>query len=413
MKTHLSAHAARLLAVSSLACSAVAAGEGSFQLLGSTGLYPSGVSADGSVVVGYNTSSFWYWTNDQGLVSIGGVTPSSGGAGSADVSTDGTRIGYTVLNPANNKTEAAFYDRATGATTLAGNFGFSCDLAGTSCWGLSGDGTTIVGLAWHNLCGARAFKSSSAGGLVDLGSLVPGASSRANACSGDGSIIAGWQDSAQGARQAAYWKNGVEKLILSSTGQPLGEAGVVSDDGTWILGLGASANSFLAWRWSEATGYLALPPTPITGFRGYPTGISDDGSRILMFYRTPFPPPTGGEGYLWINGTLNSLETLAASEGVAIPTGVRMALPLAISADGYTVVGTARTPTGIQGFILDLPRPAACTGDLNGDATVGAKDMAALLSSWGSAGGAADLDGDGIVGATDLAALLAAWGQCP
>lgn len=385
---------------------------GALYLLGAEGLTPSGVSANGSVVVGYNPSQFWYWTSDQGIIGIGGISPSSGGAGSADVSSNGTRIGYTVLNPANGKTEAAFYDIATSTSTLAGNFGFSCDVSATSCWGMSGDGNTIVGLGWHNLCAARGFKSSAAGGLVDLGTLVPGSPSRANACSSDASVIAGWQDSQQGARQATYWKNGQQKLIFGPNGQTLGEAGVVSSDGEWILGLGASTNNFLGWRWSETTGYVALPASPIAGFRAFPTGISDDHSRILLFYRTQFPPATAGEGYMIVDGVLKSLEVLAAENGIVVPAGVRMSLPLAISGDGYTVVGSCRSPAGVQGFILDLPRPAPCVADLNGDGTVSSQDVAFLLSAWGGSG-SADLDGDGVVASSDVAVLLSSWGACP
>lgn len=47
--------------------------------------------------------------------------------------------------------------------------------------------------------------------------------------------------------------------------------------------------------------------------------------------------------------------------------------------------------------------------DLDGDGSVGAQDLAVLLSAWGSKGGPADLDGNGVVGAPDLARLLAAW----
>jgi uncharacterized membrane protein len=408
---HLAAVA--LIAGLSLNAAVEAGGStGALHLLGANGLTPSGVSANGAVVTGYNSSQFWYWTAEQGLVFIGGLSPSVGGAGGADISNNGSRIGYTVLNPVTGKTEAAFYEVATGATTLAGNFGFSCDLSATSCWGMSGDGNTIVGLGWHNLCAARGFKSTSGGAPIDLGTLVAGSSSRANACSGDASVIVGWQDSTQGARQATYWKNGQQKLIFGPAGVTLGEAGVVSNNGQWILGLGASTNNFLAWRWSETTGYIALPTSPIAGFRGFPTGISDDASRILIFYRTQFPPATAGEGYLWIDGTLHSLEVLAAANGVTIPTGVRLALPLAISADGYTVVGSCRSPTGVQGFILDLPRPAPCPADLNGDHVVSSFDITFMLSAWGGSG-AADLDGDGIVASADLTILLSAWGACP
>jgi len=397
---------------SSVASTALAGG-GTLHLLGSTGLTPSGVSANGAVVAGYNTAGFWYWTSEQGLIPIGGISPSAGGAGSADVSDNGSRIGYTVINPSTGKTEGAFYEVASGATTRVGSFGFSCDLAATSCWGISGDGNTMVGLGWHNGCGARAYRFQTGGSLVDLGSLVAGAPSRANACSGDGSVIAGWQDTAVGERLAAYWKNGVEKFIFTQTGQSLGEAGVVSGNGQWILGLGLPSNNNLAWRWSETTGYLALPASPIAGFRGYPTGISNDGTRIALFYRTPFPPATGGEGYLWVDGALQSLEALAAQAGITVPTGVRMALPLAISADGYTIVGSARTPQGVQGFILDLPRPASCPADLNGDGQVASQDIAVLLSAWGTGAGPADLNGDGTVASQDIAVLLSAWGACP
>lgn len=403
-------------AISCAICSASTAlaggGTGALHLLGTAGLTPSGVSANGAVVTGYNGSAFWYWTAQQGLVGIGGISPSAGGAGSACISSDGSRIGYTILNPATTKTEAAFYEVETGITTNAGNFGFSCDLSATSCWGMSGDGNTIVGLGWHNLCAARGFKSSSAGGLVDLGTMVSGASSRANACSQNASVIAGWQDSAQGARQATYWKNGVQKLIFGPGGSTLGEAGVVSSDGQWILGLGVSTNNFLGWRWSETAGYIPLPASPIPNFRAFPTGISDDHSRILLFYRTQFPPATGGEGYLIVDGVLKSLEVLAAENGVMIPTGVRLALPLAISGDGYTIVGSCRSTAGAQGFILDLPRPAPCVADLNGDGVVSSPDVAFLLSAWGTAG-PGDLDGDGVVGSPDVAFLLSAWGACP
>ncbi len=53
----------------------------------------------------------------------------------------------------------------------------------------------------------------------------------------------------------------------------------------------------------------------------------------------------------------------------------------------------------------------ACDGDLNGDNTVNAQDIAQLLSAWG--GNAGDINGDGMTDAADLAALLGSWGECP
>jgi hypothetical protein len=55
-----------------------------------------------------------------------------------------------------------------------------------------------------------------------------------------------------------------------------------------------------------------------------------------------------------------------------------------------------------------LPDPVVL-GDLDGDGSVGASDIAILLNGWGSAG-AADLNGDGVVNGADLATLLSNWG---
>lgn len=393
-------------------------GSGSFTLLGAEGLTPSGASADGRVVVGYNGSGFWYWTTGTGLIPIGGISPSNGGAGSAGVSDDGARMGYTVINPDTGKTEGAFYEIATGATTRIGNFGFSCDLSATSCWGVSGDGASMVGLGWHNQCGARAYRYSASGGLVDLGSSFAGYSSRANACSQDARMIVGWQDSPTGGRQASIWRDGEQRLLTTASGAAIGEAGAVSADGTWVVGLGSSANAFRGWRWSASSGTIDLPASPIPSLpRAFPTGVSADGSRILLFYRTQFPPATGGEGYLWIAGTLVPLEVLAAQNGISLTPDIRMALPLGMSRDGYTIVGTARTSSGVQGFILDLPRPEPpCNGDIDGDGAVGGLDLTALLAAWGLCGAGAcagDLNADGQVSGLDLTVILSAWGNCP
>jgi hypothetical protein len=57
---------------------------------------------------------------------------------------------------------------------------------------------------------------------------------------------------------------------------------------------------------------------------------------------------------------------------------------------------------------------AACTGDLDGDGTVGGSDLGTLLGQWGAcAGCSCDFSGDGDVNGTDLGVILGAWGQCP
>ncbi len=53
-----------------------------------------------------------------------------------------------------------------------------------------------------------------------------------------------------------------------------------------------------------------------------------------------------------------------------------------------------------------------CPADFDGNSTVDAADLAALLNGWGSSG-ATDLDGNGVTDAADLASVLNAWGACP
>jgi len=51
-----------------------------------------------------------------------------------------------------------------------------------------------------------------------------------------------------------------------------------------------------------------------------------------------------------------------------------------------------------------------CPADLDGDGSVTAADLSALLGSWGTPGG--DVDGNGNTDAADLSALLGSWGLC-
>jgi hypothetical protein len=117
-----------------------------------------------------------------------------------------------------------------------------------------------------------------------------------------------------------------------------------------------------------------------------------------------------GEGYIWIQGRgYVALEDYAAEFGVTMPDGVRLALPLSISADELTITGTARGPFGTSPFVLDLrPSAGSCLGDLNGDNTVNGADLGILLGAWGTL--AYDLNGDGgPVAGGDLGVLLGNW----
>jgi len=402
------------------ALAATSAHAQSLTLLGPNALYPSAASADGRVVVGTNTVEYWAWTPDGGLVSIGGAAPGNGIGGQAGVSDDGRFACGTSINPVSALAEASRFDFQTQSWTPLGGIGSSSGGEASSGWGISGDGTTVVGLGWISAGSAHAIRWQAATGMVSLGSTVTGRSTRANGCNTDGSVVVGWQDGSTGFRQGAIWRNGVQTLITWPGGAQLGEASACSSDGTVVVGNGVSSNSFQPWRWTAAGGAVSLGPPPTAGWRGASVDVSADGRRVAAFYR-PFPgPATFGQGFLWIEGEgFFNLNTYAASQGITVPAGVVLALPLGISADGYTIVGTARENNVAVGFVLDLPRPTppACPADLNDDGAVNGDDLGILLGAWGTcASGSAcpaDLNDDGAVNGDDLGILLGAWGSCP
>ncbi|MCA9291679.1 MAG: hypothetical protein KDA25_11170 [Phycisphaerales bacterium] len=159
------------------------------------------LSDDGSVVVGWGNSGVteaFRWTEDEGMVGIGFLP----GA---------------ILN-------------------------------GSQAFGVSQDGTHVVGMSWSPT-GIEAFHWSAAGGMAGLGDLPGGSAldfSFAFDVSADGRVIVGLgQDDDGGA--AVIWMDGVihrlqdvleDEYGLVLPGWHLAEAKAVSADGRTIVGIG-------------------------------------------------------------------------------------------------------------------------------------------------------------------------------
>lgn len=339
--------------ISSTSCNA------QLYLLGN-GLTATDVSSNGSIVVGDNGAEHFMWTEVDGVTLIGGVAPGGGYGGQTGINGNGTLITGTRVNPNNNLGELSSYDIASQTWTSHGSLGASSGNSASSAWGVSSDGTTIVGLGWINAGSAHAIKWTNGGGVEDLGSTVPNRSTRANAANDDGSIIAGWQDSASGFRQGAIWTNGVQELITHPNNDPATEVGCLSDDGIWAGGGQGFSNNFQAWKWSQASGIIDIGPAPTSGWRGAITGFSSNGSISVGFYR-PWPAPaTFGRGILHTDsGGLLDLTDYAISLGIDVQ-GAILALPLGISDDGSTVIGITNSGNGFVLRISNFPSNNDC-----------------------------------------------------
>jgi probable HAF family extracellular repeat protein len=248
-----------------------------------------GVSNTGEVA-GYEewTGPFSIWTPEtQAVEFIGGIAPGNGVGGGVTFSLDGNFLSGSAL--ANNKVEMARYDRVTNSWTALGSLGVAMDTARSGGYCISGDGNTVVGNAWKSGGYTHAVAWNPTEGIIDLGTLFAGRSSRANAVNNDASVVVGWQDF-NGPWKSAVWRKNPaggyfpnEYILLDPNGNPndeynqMGECTAVSGDGNWIGGAGDFANDGNAWIWSQSTGVIDLG-TLSPGGRSYVAALSDNGS---------------------------------------------------------------------------------------------------------------------------------------
>lgn len=314
--------------------------------------YPGGVSNNGVVSLSIG-GTVMKWDQINGLMPIGSVSSGNGLSGMASISADGKKISASMDGPVSGAVEMAIYDVDTQVwTPLGGVTTTPMDGELSSGWAISADGKSVVGLGWVGGGNAHAIRWDEEGGLNDMGSIIQGRSSRANAISDDRTTVVGWQDEPDGYRAGAKWVNGVEEFIKDTDGNNVGEASAVSADGKVITG----GNGLFPYVWSETSGYQEIVhPNSGPFFRGASTGISADGEKVIGYYR-PWPgPPMMGEGFIWTEaGGLKNLNEYVASLGIDTK-GIGFNLPLAISRDGKKIAGTGlKDNTTIVAFYIDL-----------------------------------------------------------
>jgi probable HAF family extracellular repeat protein len=249
--------------------------------------------------------------------------------------------------------------------------------------------------------------------------ILPGYSrSEAYGVSADGSVVVGWVSNAAGHWRAFRWVAGVGMqnlgLLSSESGSwnKESEAYGVSADGSIVVGW--SYNDFgrpRALRWTAGSkqdlGTLA-GNSALYGSKAY--GVSADG-RVVVGWSVNSAGNV--RAFRWTAaGGMEDLNTTYAS---LLTNGSVLLAARAISPNaGRYIVGYGyNAATGrYEAFLLDTCASRR-DGDTNDDCCVNEADLQAVLFSFGQDGSGlpADMNGDGVIDDSDLLIVLANFGS--
>jgi hypothetical protein len=200
----------------------------------------------------------------------------------------------------------------------------------------------------------------------------------------------------------------------------------VSANGRFILGNGsgsvggATGAAIFVWQWDgrdpRTITLQEIPTSPLSFDASQALGISADGSTIVGYRNTGFPPrvqPRAARwrktGSGWVYENLNQVYSNLLTDGSVL------LVANAISPDGRHIVGWGYNGTRRrqEAFLLSLPC-ASHQGDVNMDGCVDDADLLAILFAFGSTGsnvGRADINCDGVVDDADLLTVLFNFGS--
>jgi len=279
----------------------------------------SKISGDGQVIVGWMKDSkrgplkAFRWTRETGMEDLGrlpAVNPVVDSVATG-VSADGAII-------VGNNYEAFRWTRDGGLHALGAFLG---DLRGSAAQSISADGSTIVGESANTEKHSEAFRWTAGDGMQGLGFLARQGvepQSRAEAVSGDGAVVVGSSSNADGQSEPFRWTR--DKGM-----QPLGYIGR-----------------------ADSNGGVTRDPRPGFGGESSALAVSEDGKTVVG-------DSIGSDGeyqpFIWTEAEgMRSLGTIFGGGSLGEEIGYGGAH--GVSANGSIVVGNAPTPTrAIEAFL--------------------------------------------------------------
>jgi hypothetical protein len=433
-RMQISTHARCATAIAALAMFAGTAAAQSIHFF-TQGYYASDLSADGRVVVGNLIGPFetFRWTADTGEVLLGEATvPVLGtGAGSPDISYDGTRISATILTDDATLATQGIWTEGSGWTRAFPPLppgAAPIDQSIASAWGLSGDGSTVTGFYWGAnstgpFGGAQPNAWSATAGVTVL-DRIEGRNARVNDANFDATVFCGWEENDFGQWQPTVWRDGV-KMRLSENDAFVG-AEKLTGDGDVIVGNSLNVLTLnrepTIWTWNGASydeqRLGVLPGTPAINGWGVALGVTDDASMVVGANYYTFSPGGTADGFIWTEQTgLVKADDFVAGLGIDIFDVFRIRSVDAISADGSTILVGGQSPVTFDVFSAIIRIVPNCNAaDLVAPFEVlDLGDVDAFIAAFLIGGDDADIAAPfGIVDLADIDTFIAAFlAGCP
>jgi uncharacterized membrane protein len=272
---------------------------------------------------------------------------------------------------------------ALGQATFQG-LGQMAGTTGHIAWGISGDGSTVVGEMVSSANISTGFRWTKLGGfqlLPKLGSFDT--NHLAFSASFDGSVIVGTGVGTQAAYEAFRWTQAGGTIGLGDIpgGFFRSEADAVSHDGAIIAGRGNydidpnppyTLINVEGMRWTQATGCVGLGDLPGSIVESTMLGISGNGQVLVGYGHSA----AGYEAVRWTQGTgLVSIGDLAGGPMAGFASGA--------SIDGSVIVGSGNDGSGDRATRWTQATGMVSLGTLPGPA-FGGQDFALDCSDDGS-----------------------------
>lgn len=298
------------------------------------------VSGDGSIIVGKydianDITQAFRWTAADGIQNLGTLAGNDSSA-AHDISVDGSIIvGETSLS-SDPWTQRAFrWTAATGMQALPLPAGGIKSIA----YGVNADGSVVVG-EFDTDSSKRAFRWTLASGAMrDIGTLPGSNDARATVVNADGSFVAG----------ESRFDVQISALDVDDRMSEFGEFDV---DDPLLLPDMITTYEWRAFRWSAATGTMRALGALDGGSESSSLGISADGSVIVGTARSG----SGWQGFRWTEATgMISVEDWLRNNGIAVASDFTGSAN-GVSADGNIIVGQTRNNTPyIARIVLAVP----------------------------------------------------------